>query len=211
MKTLVLYFTFFASFILTFTSTTHAQSMVSELDEKFHLEKSISERLEQTLKTRLEKDYFDITVEAHLKRKALNLKVRDHATTDNNSEELQKWYSNQVRSLSRQMANADGIDAARPFELESLVVTLGLSDRVDAAYREELKGWLQKWVTTSFGTKAEAVVLVRPSNIIQRNDSSQGSGLSRYQNLLGMIFLGLVFGGAFLIQQRRNRPTNMNA
>ncbi|MGE5084961.1 MAG: hypothetical protein ACM3MG_01575, partial [Bacillota bacterium] len=40
---------------------------------------------------------------------------------------------------------------------------------------------------------------------------SQGSGLSRYQNLLGMIFLGLVFGGAFLIQQRRNRPTNMNA
>ena len=41
----------------------------TELDEKFHVEKSISERLEQTLKTRLDKSYFDITVEAKLKRR----------------------------------------------------------------------------------------------------------------------------------------------
>lgn len=205
MKTLVLFFTFFAS--IMFTPPTHAQSMVSELDEKFHLEKAISERLEQTLKTRLEKDYFDITVEARLKRKGINVKIRDHASTDISTEDLSKWYSNQMRSLSRQIANADGIDAARPFELESLVVTLGLSDRVDAKYREELKGWLQNWVTTSFGTKAESVVLTRPSNIAQKNDLSPASGLSRYQNLLGMIFLGVVFAGAFFFQPRR-RATN---
>ncbi|MBO9668830.1 MAG: hypothetical protein J7501_18675, partial [Bdellovibrio sp.] len=204
MKASVHFLACLLGFALIFTTTAHGQNMVSDLDEKFHLEKAISERLEQTLKTRLEKDYFDITVEARLKRKGVNVKVRDHVSAEASSEDIQKWYSSQMRNLSRQMASAEGIDTARPFELESLTVTLGLSDKVETPYREELKTWLTKWVEAGFGSKGEAVVLVRPSNIVQR-DLNQPSGLSRYQNLLGMMFMGLVFAGVYLMQSRRNR------
>ncbi|MDG0817696.1 hypothetical protein [Bdellovibrio svalbardensis] len=184
----------------------HSQNMVSELDEKFHLEKSISERLEQTLKTRLEKSYFDITVEAKLQRKSLPT-FKKRFDSANTAEEVQRWYASELNQASRQNN--------RPFELESLVVTLGLSDQVDPKYQADLKEWLKNWVHSSFGAQGQSQVLIRPSNIINKNNhnqtdenSSKWSGISRYQNLLGMMFLGCAFVLVWHLQGRKRVRTD---
>lgn len=205
---------FFTPFFLT--SQAHAQNMVGELDEKFHLEKSISERLEQTLKTRLEKKYFDITVEAKLKRKtsAVSGRSRQAPSDISNSEEIQKWYSGEINQISRQMKNA-GADSARPFELDSLVVTLGLSDQVNAKYNEDLRLWLQQWVQSSFGSKGEAQVITRPSNIItplteEPHGPWRWNDIGRFQNLLGMLFLGVAFFlGKFFQSRSKEMPPKL--
>ncbi len=182
---------------LCFTTKSYGQNMVGELDEKFHLEKSISERLEQTLKTRLDKKYFDITVEAKLKRKSTvtSGRARQNPGSVSDPEEIQKWYTGELNQISR-MKNSN-VDSARPFELESLMVTLSLSDQVSAQYNEDLHKWLQQWVQSSFGSKGEAQVITRPSNILTPLEEPHGfwhwSEISRFQNLLGMLFLSLAF------------------
>lgn len=195
--------------LFVFPLSSVAQNMVTDLDEKFRLEKAISERLEQALKTRLEKQYFDITVEVQLSRKNPSLQMGGKARGET-PDELQRWYNNQLRNLSRHISSGEGLDMARPFELDSVSITLGLSDRVQENYREDLRIWLQKWVATSFGEKGSIALVVRPSNIIAKKSSpptTQKFDIGRYQNLIGLMFLGLVFGFAFLLQIFRNKPS----
>lgn len=163
-------------FVVLIPALAFAQNMVTDFDEKFRLEKAISERLEQTLKTRLEKQYFDITVEVQL-------------------------------GVARHITNGETLDPGKTIELDTVSITLGLSDRVQEAYREDLKIWLQKWAKTSFAEKGSINLVVRPSNIAKRMPSSLSSGfdLSKYQNLIGLIFLGVIFSFAFIHQFFRNR------
>lgn len=181
-----------------------AQNMVNELDEKFHLEKSITEKLEQTLKTRLEKNYFEITVEATLHHKSTTVgkkHLEDMKTSDN----LQNWYNNEINQATKQNA--------RPFELESVVITLGLSDQVDLKYRENLKIWLQSWVQASFGSRGEAQVIIRPSDVLTKTnktlsvEDSKFNGVGKFQNLLGMLFLGCAFLLGRLLQGRTRKKS----
>ena len=66
----------------------YAQNSIEEFDEKFHIEKIIAERLEQTLKTRLDKKYFDITVEAKISRKNKNTLQNNQIYKAKTSEQL---------------------------------------------------------------------------------------------------------------------------
>jgi hypothetical protein len=126
MKKYIQFLTISTVVFFSYLHFAHAQNSVDELDEKFHLEKTISDRLEQTLKTRLEKKYFDITVEAQVKRKA-NANVPPVVKSKNgrlNSDEAQNWYAKEMNS--------------RPFELDSVMITLTLADEVNPLYREDL-------------------------------------------------------------------------
>lgn len=167
--------------LILFSVQTRAQNNVHDLDEKFRLEKVISERLEHTLQTRLEKDYFDVSVE---------VKIRPLPT--------------------RGLANIE-TESNRPYETESVTITLGLSDQVKNSYKESLRVWLSKWTQTSFGEKGSFNVVVRASNkaekVIPQVKTSEFD-ISRYQNLIGLLFVGLVFGASFLYQFARHRKAS---
>lgn len=199
---------FLVQFIFLFSTHSRAQTLVNELDEKFKLEKSISERLEQTLKTRLDKNFFDITVE-------VKLKIRPVGFSAHRMEEMR--HSENFKSLYVSELNQAVRQNSRPYELEALKITLGLSDQIDQKYRESLKAWLTDWANSMFGKIAEAQIIIRPSNVtLTKNSPFQGgfwealnSSLARYQNFLGMIFLGLVI--LFMRYFPANKKSAVNA
>lgn len=131
------------------------------LTEKYNLEKSITERIEQSLKPRIEKGYFDVSVD-------VRLAPARHASTG-------KDYN----------------------AIQSVKITLGISDKVNPSYRMALEDWIKKWSESSFGAKGEAEIVVRGSedaSLSEKNQPKENwlSILVKMQNLLGMIFLGVI-------------------
>lgn len=185
---------------------THAQNSVEMLDEKFQLEKTISDRLEQILKTRLDKKHFDVTVEAKIKRKTPLLpNAANFGSKTSNQlaiEAMQGWYTKELNS--------------RPFELDSVTITLSLADIVNPKYREDLNTWLQFWVKANFESKGEALVISRPSDVLIIKESESATSWSkiswenieRYQNLFGMLLLGFFYAASHFFKSRPNNSAN---
>lgn len=177
-----------------------AHGSLDNFDEKFQIEKKISERLEQVLKTRLDKAYFDITVEV-----VLNEGANIHSQ---NIRDKIVYKANGEKDLLQTLLLHELIKNKNNLEIETLKVTLGLSDKVQPAYREELKKWLSAWTQSSLGKSASSEVLVRPTNIIDKDSQSENfissffAGLGAFQNLIGMLFLGSIF----LVTYFKRRP-----
>ena len=181
---------------------THAQSSVDMLDEKFHLEKTISDRLEQILKTRLDKKHFDISVDAKIKQKTnqrLSAVPKYNAAGELNLGAIQSWYAKELTS--------------RPFELDSVSITLILADAVTPKYREELNTWLQYWVKANFDNKGEGLIISRPADVLITNEPTSTwskiswKNIERYQNLFGMLLLGFFYALANIIKSRSKKST----
>jgi hypothetical protein len=102
-------------------------------------------------------------------------------------EDLQSWYLKEQSS--------------RPFEMESVMITLSLSSEVNVKYQETLNVWLQSWVKANFQLKGEALVIQRPADMFSNTETTgvinktklSWEHIERYQNILGMMFLGLLF------------------
>lgn len=186
--------------LFTLIPQNDAQGSVNDFEEKFRLEKNIAERLEQVLKTRLDKAYFDVTVEATIKNSE-HLNNHNKVVYKANGEKdiLQTWM---LKELGDNRNNLDVV---------SLKITLGLSDQVQAKYREDLRLWLKDWTTSIFGPIATSDILVRPTNIIEKASPSENlwsklfTGIGAFQNLIGMLFLG----GMFFVVYLKSRPSEV--
>jgi hypothetical protein len=170
----------------------YAQNSIEELDEKFHIEKTIAERLEQTLKTRLDKKHFDITVEAKLSRK--------NKITLPSSQSYRAKTEEQLTVEAIQSRYAKELNL-RPFELTSVSITLSLAEVVNPKYRDDLNTWLQQWVRANFDSKGEAIVTTRPADVfaikeatpVTKVNKNYWEKVEKFQNLVGLLILGLFY------------------
>ncbi len=199
-------FQFFNQLIIIIISciSLNSNASINNLDEKFQMEKAISEKLEQVLKTRLDKSYFDITVIAQVKTSNTKLQQTINSGTvykSNGEVDLvQTWLLKEIGQKKK------------PIEFESFKITLGLSDKVRADYREDLGKWLNNWTAVALGPSASTEILVRPTNVLNEPSSEELPSkiftvMGTFQNLIGMLFLGIVFLFAFV----RSRPQEKKA
>lgn len=199
----------FSVYIICFFASvnTNAQSSVHDFDDKFRIEKTITDRLEQTLKTRLDKAYFDITVDAQIAKRhdPASRSLHDKVVFKSSGERdlLQTWLLQEISQNNKAL------------EIQSLKITLGLSDKVQASYRQDLGKWLQEWTLASFGSMATSEVTLRPTDVITKDSYTESplahflSGLSAFQNLIGMLFLGGIFLVTYFKSRHRDvTPTN---
>lgn len=190
-------------FLVFFSSALNANGTIKNLDEKFQIEKAIAERLEQTLKTRLDKAHFEIAVDAQIKTTGAELPQNANTKVvykaNGERDVLQTWL---LKEMSQNKKSV---------EFESIKITLSLSDKVRPEYREELGKWLSNWTTLVLGASASSEILVRPTNVLNKDPNSEDllskvfSILGTFQNLIGMLFLG----GIFLIAFFKSRPTEI--
>jgi hypothetical protein len=210
MKKVIGRFTALVLLVIGPLQSIHAQNSIEEFDEKFHIEKTIAERLEQTLKTRLDKKYFDITVEAKINRKnKIILQTGQKAKTDEQLiiEAMQSRY---VKELN-----------LRPFDLVSVDVTLSLAEDVNPKYRDDLNTWLQNWVKVNFNSIGVATVTTRPSDIFAVKEAAPVTNIKknywekveRFQNLVGLIILGFfyAFGHFFMTRSKEKSAVQSTA
>lgn len=190
-------------FWMSFSLSLNVYGAVNNFDEKFEIEKAIAERLEQALKTRLDKAYFDITVDAQIKttntESSQNSNTKVVYKANGEKDILQTWLLKEISQKRKAV------------EVESIKITLGLSDKVRAEYREDLGKWLNNWTVAVLGSSASSEILVRPTNVLNNDPNSEDvvskvfTILGTFQNLIGMIFLG----GIFLMAFFKSRPNEI--
>ncbi|MCB0370325.1 MAG: hypothetical protein KDD45_13095, partial [Bdellovibrionales bacterium] len=154
------------------------------------IESWITERMKRVVSTTLEEKAYKISTQVQVRKKKLEGK-----TSELPFDMQLGWLDNEEFSSNRPQFELPSLTDSplENFEITSIEISLGLSEKLDVEYVKKMESWLNKRVRNDFGPKAKAKVstigsLPEEKTVEAKKETKKWEDyLKDYQYLLGFL------------------------